>query len=185
MSDFDNYPYNEQHELNLDGSLETLKEDDKELKELENSSTQDVENRINTDNAKLDGADKKASEIDTKNTSNENKVSDDEKKADDLNKKNIENKSNTENLVLDANYISNLTEEEEKESIPVGSLNTMKVNGVNHVEQVKTLRPSGVLGNCVIWASNPFTGYSLDEGRTITNQNIPNGTIVQYSRAVS
>ena len=62
MSDFENYPYNEQHELNLDPTLKAIKED-KTTAENANKRVDGVEETINNDNKKLDDANAKADAI--------------------------------------------------------------------------------------------------------------------------
>lgn len=101
MSDFENYPYNEQHELNLDPTLKDLKED-KTTAENANKRVDGVEDTINNDNKKLDDANAKADAInqnadnfvDQSNTrindienNADNSVNDINKKADDISDK--------------------------------------------------------------------------------------------------
>lgn len=101
MSDFENYPYNEQHELNLDPTLKDLKED-KTTAENANKRVDGVEDTINNDNKKLDDANAKADAInqnadnfvDQSNTrindienNADNSVNDINEKADDISDK--------------------------------------------------------------------------------------------------
>jgi hypothetical protein len=168
MSDFENYPYNEQHELNLDPTLKDLKED-KTTAENANKRVDGVEDTINNDNEKLDDANAKADAInqnadnfvDQSNTrindienNSDNSVNNINKsadgisdKADDLNKKindnsdkvdNINNKQNETKEQVD-NSVSNAYYENE---LTPEEMTSAKKMGVLKVEKA-----SGITSN--------------------------------------
>lgn len=134
MSDFENYPYNEQHELNLDPTLKDLKED-KTTAENANKRVDGVEDTINNDNKKLDDANAKADAInqnadnvvDQSNTrindiedNADNSVNDINKKADDISDKadDLNNKiADNADKVDDINNKQNETEAQVDDSV--------------------------------------------------------------------
>ena len=157
MSDFENYPYNEQHELNLDPTLKDLKED-KTTAENANKRVDGVEDTINNDNKKLDDANAKADAInqnadnfvDQSNTrindiednadnsvndinKNANDISD---KADDLNEKINDNADKVDDIDNKQN--------ETKEQVDDSVSNAYYENELT-AEEMKSAKKMGVL----------------------------------------
>lgn len=157
MSDFENYPYNEQHELNLDPTLKDLKED-KTTAENANKRVDGVEDAINNDNKKLDDANAKADAInqnadnfvDQSNTrindienNADNSVNDINKnaddisdKADDLNKKIADNADKVDDI--------NNKQNETKEQVDDSVSNAYYENELT-AEEMKSAKKMGVL----------------------------------------
>lgn len=157
MSDFENYPYNEQHELNLDPTLKDLKED-KITAENANKRVDGVEDTINNDNKKLDDANAKADAInqnadnfvDQSNTrindienNADNSVNNINKKADDISDKadDLNNKiSDNADKVDDINNKQNETKEQVDNSVS----NAYYENELTP-EEMKSAKKMGVL----------------------------------------
>ena len=179
MSDFENYPYNEQHELNLDPTLKALKED-KTTAENANKRVDGVEDTINNDNKKLDDANAKADAInqnadnfvDQSNTrindienNADNSVNDINKKADDISDKADDlNKKIADNAdkVDDINNKQNETKEQVDDSVS----NAYYENELTP-EEMKSAKKMGVL------KVTKASGTTSNEISTIT----PSGTL--------
>ena len=179
MSDFENYPYNEQHELNLDPTLKDLKED-KTTAENANKRVDGVEDTINNDNKKLDDANAKADAInqnadnfvDQSNTrindienNADNSVNDINKKADDISDKADDlNKKIADNAdkVDDINNKQNETKEQVDDSVS----NAYYENELTP-EEMKSAKKMGVL------KVTKANGTTSNEISTIT----PSGTL--------
>lgn len=213
MSDFENYPYNEQHELNLDPTLKDLKED-KTTAENANKRVDGVEDAINNDNKKLDDANakadainqnadnfvdqsntrindiennadnsvnninKKADDISDKADDLNNKIADNADKVDDINNKQNETKEQVDDSVSNAYYENELTAEEMKSAKKMGVLKVTKASGITSNE-ISTVKPSGVLGNCVVWSSSPFAFINTNP-QILTDQDFSGDKIIQY-----
>ena len=157
MSDFENYPYNEQHELNLDPTLKDLKED-KTTAENANKRVNGVEETINNDNKKLDDANAKADAINQNadnfvnqsntrinaiennadnSANNINKTADDiSDKADDLNKKIADN----------ADKVNDINNKQDKTEAQVdNSVSNAYYENELTPEEMKSAKKMGVL----------------------------------------
>lgn len=168
MSDFENYPYNEQHELNLDPTLKDLKED-KTTAENANKRIDGVEDTINNDNKKLDDANAKADAInqnadnfvDQSNTrindienNADNSVNDINKKAedisdkaDDLNEKIADNADKVD----DINNKQNETKEQVDDSVSnayyENELTPEEMKSAKKMGVLKVAKASGITSN--------------------------------------
>lgn len=170
MSNYDDYPYTEYTELNLDATLQQIKELKERATTLENSLT-NIKNRLTS-------GENGATTAESDNAASVSRETSAGARLTALNNRHAAIKANLNNRAQSVTYENTLTEDETAKAVKAGTLNVRKANALQSTD-VLNVKPTGVLGNCVIWANPPFNGTGT--ARQVSGQTFSGNQVIQYA----